>query len=267
MQDTQTLLWQLITAPENVHDIDLPVTGSETLSPADRLNIYANMYFFRILDCLKDDFPSLVRILGDDGFHNLITDYLQAHPPTHYSLRYAGEHMAAFLGCHPEGEARRISNEIRSAARNDNAWAHNHVLADLARLEWALITAFDAADATSLSAADLHAIPPEQWGELKLALHPSCQLLTFEWDALSAYEKILEGSREVVGAQTPTHVRIWRQDLQVMHVSMTATEMQFLEMIAGGKTLSVILSEAKDLNSAEFTHFLQTWIAQDLLCH
>lgn len=134
----------------------LPIKGDDRLSAQDRLNIYANMYFFRILDSLKEDFPSILEKLGDDGFHNLITDYLVAHPPTHYSLRYAGQHLAEFL---------------------DHRYSD---LADLARFEWAQLEAFDAADAVLLTESDLKKIPPNHWPVLRLNLHPSVQLLAHD---------------------------------------------------------------------------------------
>lgn len=272
LAETQALLWTLITAPENVHrtlqersDVDLPIMGDERLSPVDRLNIYANMYFFRILDSLKEDFPSLVRILGDEGFHNLITEYLQAHPPSHYSLRYAGEHLANFV-------------IARSAANVDGK------LADLARFEWALLTAFDAADASSVLAEDLQEIPPEEWGNLRFSLHPSCQLLTMNFDVLAVYDHLLEAPLPDLPARKESYIRVWRQGLQVMQMAMTADEFQMLTLIAEGKTLAEVLSlrgreapvqngrsgllrSARNGNVAtQFTHFLQTWLSHGLLC-
>jgi hypothetical protein len=34
------------------------------------------MYFYRLLDAIKEDFPATLKILGDFEFHNLITGYL-----------------------------------------------------------------------------------------------------------------------------------------------------------------------------------------------
>lgn len=127
------------------------IKGDDCLSAVDRLNIYANMYFFRIRDALKEDFPLLLAELGDDGFHNLVTEYLVAHPPTHFSLRYAGRHLAEF-----------ISDEN---------------LSNIAHFEWAQIEAFDAADAALLTESDLQKIPAENWPNWVLKLHPSVQLL------------------------------------------------------------------------------------------
>ena len=66
----QKLFHGLATAPEGVEpglaqlgltasDLSAVIAGDERLSAIERLDIYANMYFFRLLDVLRDDFPKL----------------------------------------------------------------------------------------------------------------------------------------------------------------------------------------------------------------
>src|SRR5689334_16140542 len=104
LKATQSLLLKLITAPEGVEKAlqespktVLPIKGDNRLASVERLDIYANMYFYRIRDALKEDFPAVLKILGEMGFHNLITEYLLKYPSTHYSLRYVGRHLPRFL--------------------------------------------------------------------------------------------------------------------------------------------------------------------------
>ena len=59
------------------------------------------MYFYRLLDCLKEDYPATLAVMGATNFHNLITGYLLAYPPSHPSVLYAGRHLADFLDSHP----------------------------------------------------------------------------------------------------------------------------------------------------------------------
>ena len=72
------------------------VSGDERLDPVQRLDIYANMYFWRLLDILRGDYSALVAVLGDDAFHNLVTDYLLACPSTHPSVRNVGARLADY---------------------------------------------------------------------------------------------------------------------------------------------------------------------------
>src|SRR5690606_38699897 len=168
----QERFWRLISAPEPVARALPQVTatdpGAAPLSgwiraasegaAAARLDVYANMYFFRLLGVLRDDYPNLARLVGADAFHNLITDYLVAFPSRHPSIRHVGANLAELLDRHP------LERRFPGAA-------------DLARLEWARGLAFDRADARALTADELTAVPPERWGELRFQLVPSFQML------------------------------------------------------------------------------------------
>jgi hypothetical protein len=133
LRGVEELLWKLITAPEGVvrgaaelhregvlesQDLSFLVPPNDRLGSAEQLDIYADMYFHRLHDCLAEDFPVLLARLGGARFHNLVTDYLLAHPSTHFSLRELGRALAGFLDSHA------LEREFPA-------------LADLARLEWA----------------------------------------------------------------------------------------------------------------------------------
>src|SRR5271168_2259977 len=153
LQGTQRLLYRLIVAPSGVADglraeSNLPagglgaiVRGDRRLSGVERLDIYAEMYFYRLLDCLMEDFPATLTVVGATNFHNLVTGYLLAYPPSHPSVLYAGRHLADFLRAHPLREE----------------WPF---IVDLARVERALIEVFHAPDAAALSAEELRAVAP-----------------------------------------------------------------------------------------------------------
>src|SRR5260221_11545750 len=60
--------------------------AAEFIKPNDRLNsferleIYNRQYWFRVLDCLHDDYPGLRAILGTKKFTQLATAYLAKYP-------------------------------------------------------------------------------------------------------------------------------------------------------------------------------------------
>src|SRR5260370_42069661 len=102
LKGLQSLLYRLIPAASGVAEglaaerdlgatgLDAIVLGDNRLSAEARVEIYANMYFYRILDSLKEDFPATLVVLGEDNFHNLITGYLLEYPPTEPSISYCG---------------------------------------------------------------------------------------------------------------------------------------------------------------------------------
>ena len=112
----QEIFWGLITGPEGVRPavddlvgrglleapgLDGLFVGDDRLTSVERLDIYANMYFFRLLDCLAEDFPKVRAALGPERFHNLVTDYVLRHPSRHPSLRHLGGRLPAFVAAHP----------------------------------------------------------------------------------------------------------------------------------------------------------------------
>ena len=68
--DLQSLLYRLITAPSGVEEglaaektlppegLSATVRGNSRMSAVDRVEIYANMYFYRLLEVIKEDFPA-----------------------------------------------------------------------------------------------------------------------------------------------------------------------------------------------------------------
>jgi hypothetical protein len=102
---------------------------------------------------MRDDYPKVAVVLGD-RFAPTVRGYIGRHPSDHPSLRHFGRHFPEFLGAGGLSDA--------------PPW-----LADLARLEWARIEAFDAADGPTLSFDDVQRLPDEAWPDLRLTLVPS----------------------------------------------------------------------------------------------
>ena len=264
LERQQRLFWELIAAPEGVaagwaalgdaerelaHALVCERAG---MSATERLDVYANMYFFRILDVLKEDFPALLALLGADAFHNLITDYLLAHPSRHWSLRWVGERLPEFLSRHELG---------RDAPH----------LADVATLEWALHDAFDAADAHPLTAQDLASVAPEAWPALQLALDPSVRLLRFETAAPRIWQEAKAGNALGDIGCGPVYARVWRREMRVFHKTIPAFEHGALAAVAAGLPFAEICgrlagdaTEPTDI-AGELVGLIRTWLGDGLL--
>ena len=53
---------------------------------------------------LKADFGALAAQAGDAGINDVVLAYLIACPPSHASLRHAGDRLAAYLADDPRAE-------------------------------------------------------------------------------------------------------------------------------------------------------------------
>jgi len=100
------------------------------------LRIHQQACVGRLIAARRDNFGVLPRVLGDGAFDALALAYLHAHPSTQPSIRWFGHHLPAFM-----------------AERKD--LVPHPALAGLARMELALRTALDAADAEPIDAQAL----------------------------------------------------------------------------------------------------------------
>jgi len=263
LAELQRRFWQLVSAPETVakalgrNPDAAPLTSwiraaSEEAAIA-RLDIYANMYFFRLLEVLRDDYPNLVKLVGEDHFHNLVTDYLAACPSQSPSIRHVGARLADFLAGHELGQ------RVIGAA-------------DLARLEWARGLAFDAADAPELAADALSAVPAERWGRLRLELSPSFRIAELTTPAHKLWQALERGEERPVLAAEPTEVLVWRRGFAVYHRPAAGEEAALLRRVQAGarfgeicERLAASRGDGDPAVRAAF-RFLSTWIEQGLLC-
>ncbi|MBE2168880.1 MULTISPECIES: DNA-binding domain-containing protein [unclassified Cobetia] len=168
------------------------VISDQLASAEERLDIYAMAYRLRLFEVFGGDFEAVHTLIGDDAFGLLCRDYLAAHPPSHYSIRWAGQHFPAFV-----------------AAREPE----RSLVTEMAAFEWALGLALDVVDSTPLSVETLQTLAPEEWPELPLAAHPSLKRLSFHFDTPAIWKAIDndEPPRAPVESDTPTPWIVWRQ--------------------------------------------------------
>jgi len=273
LRGVEELFWKLITAPEGVvrgaaelhrqgalesEDLSFLVPANDRLGSAEQLDIYADMYFHRLRDCLEEDFPVLAARVGGARFHNLVTDYLLAHPSTHFSLRELGRALPGFLDGHP------LEREIP-------------VLADLARLEWARVDVFDDADAAPLSREELLELGASAPEEARLGLIPAARLLRLDASVLPLWKRLDAGEAEeaapAAGPRGETSaVRVWRKGFAIFHRSMQPDEERCLAALAsGGASLAELgeLLAGTDASEAQlaqrFAALLDLWSQDQIL--
>lgn len=263
LAESQRLLWKLITAPEGVTAAlaqlgaseraaaEALVCSDQRLSAVERLDIYANMYFFRLRDVLRDDFAAVHAVIGERSFHNLVTDYLLAHPPAHYSLRYAGLGLPQFLRGHALAQR----------------WPY---LSALAALEWALLESFDAMDGPMIEANALAAVPAGRWPDLLFEMSPSLRLLDLDWGVHETCIAAQRGDAPAEPAHTCTSVRVWRQNERVYQRPIDRVERAALAAVISGARFAEVCDQiaacAREPDSTErVLGLLQAWLGDGLI--
>ncbi len=207
------------------------VNGTGSLDAAARIRIYADMYRARLVDVLArttraSPRPSVTRTSRRS---RAVTS--ARHPSTRPSVRHVGRPFADWIA----GEATVAPH-----------------VADLARLEWARVEVFDAADAEPLRLADLEPLPPDEWPALRLPLIPACLVLESAWpvhEIWAAADPEAEAEAErapQAWTPAPTVVRVWREGFSVSHAAMGPDEQRAFRALERGEPFAEICAAIED---------------------
>jgi hypothetical protein len=216
LRDIQAGFWRSLHTGEPDAGLVSTVLPTASLEPGARIGIYQDMYVWRLVSVLREDYPKTHEALGGD-FDALARRYLAMHPSEHPSVRHLGRHLPAFLA----------GDELAGS----RPW-----LGDLARLELARVNAFDAPDAVAMRATDLCAIEPQEWGDLRFDPIAALEILRCDWPA---HEVWAAPERTDVAAR-PTRLRVWRQEFAVFHAAIDGLEVDALAVLTAGGTFAEI---------------------------
>lgn len=236
-------------------DIERHIVGTANADAQTRLDIYADGYALRLIECLQKDFPALSALIGDDAFAALARAYIAQYPSRHFSVRYIGARLAEFI--HARGDAQ--------------ATLH----AELAAFEWALMNAFDAADTPVAHVANMAAVAPADWPGLRFKCGPSLQRLDLcshaptLWKAAERGDDLSTVATRAPSA-APTPWIVWRQDLRVYFRSLTAAEAWALDAICGDADFAELCEglcewHAPDAVALQAAGFLKQWLTDGLI--
>jgi len=237
------------------------IRPNDRLSSFERLEIYNRVYWFRILDCLYDDYPGLRAIVGERRFMKLATAYLAKYPSASFTLRNLGQRLERFL-------------------REEPHWIapHHELALDMARFEWAQVVAFDDAAEPVITTDDILETPP---AKLRLGLQPYLSLLELSYavdkfflavqkrdadvlrnEASNTFEAMPSSSRKGKTVRLPKredlHVAVHRYDNMLYYKRLEPEAFAILRALQRGLTVENACSAAISKSSRTRTE----WPAQ-----
>jgi hypothetical protein len=260
LREIQGRFYELVTAPEGVaksladrgepaETLARTIVGDERLSAVERLDIYANMYFFRLLEVLRDDYSKVVAAVGDAAFHNLVTDYLLACPPAHPSIAQAGARLPAFLAGHSLSRGR--------------PW-----LPALATLEHTYTELFDGPDAEALTLDEVRSMVPGDLMALTLKPIPCHRVVSHGFAIDELWFALEESAPDTVPA-TPETLLVWRPDLDVHHRGLPDDEAALFALLDGRTSLQSVCEKVPAASVEEAAQLLFNvvgrWLGDGLL--
>lgn len=134
------------------------VIGARSLDAGAAFAVYRNNTFSNYRKALRDDYPAVLGLVGEKFFDGACDAYTRAQPSQSGDLNDFGVLFGSFL------------QQWQPAQQLP-------YLPDVARLEWAIHLAFNAADVPPLALEDLAQVPPDTVPQLRFDLHPSAVLL------------------------------------------------------------------------------------------
>ncbi len=241
--------------PRAAQELESVVLPSKALSSVERLDIYAHMYYARLLEVLENEYPVTRRILGDKVFWRACRAYVRRYPSRHRTLNSLSEKFPAFL-------ARHLSRGHRSG-----------LAVDVARIERAMEDVFDAPRAEPLTAAEFAAIGAGEWGRVRLRVNPALKFLKLRYPANAHMNAVRGKGKPRVPRPRTTFVIVFRRDFSVFRRDQEPEQFRLLQALAGGRTLAQAVrgSVARRRGSADelaatLGAWFREWAADKVFC-
>jgi len=214
-----------------VSELERLVTRGPHLSALERLAIYGDGYFARLVECLLDDYPAVAQLLGSEAFEALARAYIAAHPSRSPSLNAYGAQMPELLRSRHE------------------PWAP--FAAELAELEWALVTVIHAETRPALAPDALARVRPEDWARARLVPSPALSVLTFRYPVNAFYQAFRAGNAPILPAPEPSAVAVHRAGLKLYRHDLQPLAAHLLAALVRGELLGVALEGLEHAASPE----------------
>ncbi len=226
------------------------------LQPHQRIEIYNQQYWWRLLNTLQSDFPFLLHLYGYVRFNEEIaTPYLERFPPCDWSLDVLGKDLPNWIASYFFDETAPLA------------------LAG-AEVDYAFVHAFTAAHH---SAIQLDTLQNEEAIDRFLnnsqSLQPHITLLHFPFDLISFRDSILEkeidhylGKSLPLTSPSPCFLIIYRcDDFSISMEEICETEFYLLESIQKGKTIESACESLDPKYLASLQNWFKKWLENEYL--
>jgi hypothetical protein len=201
------------------------------LEPAARLRIYEHSVAATLTAALRDSFPGVLALVGEDFFDAAAARYRRQHPSDSGNLQHFGADFADFIAGMPEAAGLRY-------------------LPDVARLEWCRQLAALAADAHTVDArrsAKVVAAAPEK---LRLRLHPSAHMLRSDYAVLSLWQWCQSPSAAAPPVNDTESVLLWRDGSDVSMAALDPATFRCIKLLARGEDIAAAWAGAREVDGA-----------------
>lgn len=202
MKKKQHSLQQAIYNDVTCLGIRKPPTGDIE----DRLHIYREGYYLRLIEVLGIDYGCLERALGESLFANLARAYIKENPSTDFSLESYGKNFWQYVSEH-----------------------HAEKWGELARFERQLAEFAVIAKSETLAEQTLINLSPDSWPSLVFTFEANSECIHFNYDVIAAFDS----NGQEFPARNNT-VLFWQKNAKAYFRELNGSECQLIEGLNQG---------------------------------
>ena len=250
-----------MNSPAARQEIDAPadeaervLTRSKALTAMERLSIYGNAYYSRLVECMREEFPAVTHALGEETFDAFAVAYLQNYPSRSYTLTQLGKNFPNFL---VETRPEREEGEAEAS------WPE--FLADLARFEWTFSEVFDGPGVEGkevLDAATVQAIPADCWLWARLVCVDCLRVLALRYPVHSYFTAVRRQEEAAAPEPADTFLAVARRHFVVHHYELSRPAYALLSALLAGRPIAEAVQLAVEAGGREADHMaadLRQW--------
>lgn len=239
--------------PTGIEALDELVLPSKSLTATERLSVYANMYYWRLIDILADEFPTVHHVLGPEQFTVVVKDYLERHPSKSYSLNHLGSSFPGYL-----------EEEALDAP-------HREFIAAVARVERAMEDVFDEQYAEPVTLDALSSLLVDESGDIYLQIIPALRLLELDYPVNDYITAVREDRHMDIPLPAKTYVAVYRSNYKPWRVDLEPQRYALLSYLQQGKSLGEALESCMSVSDADdfassLENWFRDWAADGLFC-
>lgn len=227
LEETQKCFYSAILGPrwespylsEFLNGIEI---NAQNLSPEERLEIYANAWYQRLEESLREDYSVLNQVLGCEAWNIFVNEYIREFPSQSYTLAHASDCVPNFL--------------MTWNSPFSQPWH-----ADLALIERAYYQVSRAPDPPPWKIDELQKLDLNSAEMIQMQLQTSVKLIESQWN----FESVWKGTA-YVPREEECQILIYRLGFSPLVEFISSLEAHLLRMISANCTLGELLENFPD---------------------
>lgn len=208
---------------EITQNLCVPVQGDIQ----ERLSTYRQGYYLRLLEALKLNYSLLSAYLDKHEFAQIAQAYIEAYPPTHFSLNQFGKYFPEFL---------------------QECYKNRLEMTEIASFEWATVESLEMSEVRLLAKEDLQAIKQEDWPNLVFKLIPGIKLFNFQFNTMPICKALQHQNKipKLKSYQKPQCWLVWQKHYEFHYCRFNIKEVAALEAMQAQQNFAQICEKLYD---------------------